>query len=536
MYFRQRTLNKISRPVRPAAQNYTVPASVGGVNALDPLISLPPQDCYYTFNLMPSEYGLRLRRGYREYATGIGTTDTDVRAVIPFQGADPADDKLFASTPDGIYEIDNDGDTSPARVITFSATLNDAGYCTWTEFTTDAGDTYLFVACPQNGIYQYTVSGGWAVPSFTGITESDVAYVVLHKQRLWVVMRGSTDSYYGEVASVAGSFTKFVWGSKFKYGGKLLGMWNWTLDGGDGVDDYLVGISRGGDVLCYRGSDPSAADWGITGSFFVGEMPDSRRCVQAYAGELFILSTFGVTSLRDLVSGVDASDTKKSPSANINRIIRQAVIGKKDNPGWQLTSYPSDGFLQILEPWANEVDAIQYSQNLLTKAWGYWRNVPAICGETWQGDYFLGSTGGRLFIYDGNFDNSTIAGGLGDAIEFSILTSFQAVGDHATYKRVGMIRVVSTSTGRQSFNLKAVYDYDVRAEADAPSGAGTTDASVWNVALWDAAIWSGALTGNSSIEGAAGIGRTVAVAMRGEAISRLTIVGWDLTITSGGFL
>jgi len=54
----------------PTAKSASLPASVGGINAYDSLMMMPPQDCIYTFNLMPVEYGLRLRRGYSEWSQG----------------------------------------------------------------------------------------------------------------------------------------------------------------------------------------------------------------------------------------------------------------------------------------------------------------------------------------------------------------------------------------------------------------------------------------------------------------------------------
>ena len=36
-----------------------------GVNAMAPIASMSPQDCVYTYNIMPSEYGLRTRLGYK---------------------------------------------------------------------------------------------------------------------------------------------------------------------------------------------------------------------------------------------------------------------------------------------------------------------------------------------------------------------------------------------------------------------------------------------------------------------------------------
>ena len=376
MFYRQRTLSSRSRPIAPAAETITLPASTGGVNALDPLIATPQQDCYYTFNLMPSEYGLRLRKGYREWATNIGTDPyTDVRGVIPFEGTDPANNKLFAATADGIYDVTTDGETSPTKVVTYTVNDDDAGFVTWCEMTvnTTPAETYLFVACPRNGAWQYTESTGvWARPSWTNVTVANVAFVGLHKQRLWVIEAGQADAWYSPVASVAGAFTRFVFGSKFKYGGDLVGMYNWTLDGGDGVDDYMIAIGRGGDVLVYRGQDPAdATTWELTGSFFIGKIPQSRRIATEYAGELYLLSVFGVTSVRDLVSGVDPSDTGRGPSAKINRILRPEVKENIAENAWQLLVNPSDGFLQILQPWQDFGSARQYVQNLLTGAWGY---------------------------------------------------------------------------------------------------------------------------------------------------------------------
>jgi hypothetical protein len=538
MYFRQNTLGRLGQGSPGVAQNYTIPASVGGVNALDPLIAIPPQDCFYTFNLMPSEYGLRLRKGYQEWATGVGTSNTEVRSIIPFEGLNPANNKLFAATADGIYDVTTQGTTAPTEVVTFASQAGNAGYTNWTEMTIDTGEQKLFVADDENGLFMYDeTTDTWSVPAFTGgISSADVCFVTLHKQRLWVIERGTGDAYYGPVDSIAGTFTKFTFGSKFKYGGELLLLTTWTLDGGNGLDDYLVGISRGGDVLTYQGSDPSQPDWNLTGSFFVGQMPASRKSTKAYAGQLYILSTFGITSLQDLVQGVDPSDMGKSQSAKINRILRGQVIAQKDSPGWELTIHPADGFMQVIQPWEFANNAIQYNQNLLTKAWGYWNSVPMKCAETWQAEYYMGGTDGRVYQYFGSRDEVTIAGSTGVSIPFSILTSFQAVGDHATWKQNGLIRVVGVVGGDVVYNMKSIYDYNVIAEANPPSGGISIVPALWDAAIWDSGVWDGELTGNYKTEGGQGIGRTLAVAMKGESQSRITIVGWDLTVTGGGFL
>ena len=80
-------------------------------------------------------------------------------------------------------------------------------------------------------------------------------------------------------------------------GGELVGLYNFTMDGGDGVDDYLVALSRAGDVVIYRGDDPSLIDlWNIVGTFYVGELPAERRVANEYGGDLYIISVFGMIS------------------------------------------------------------------------------------------------------------------------------------------------------------------------------------------------------------------------------------------------
>jgi len=105
----------------------------------------------------------------------------------------------------------------------------------------------------------------------------------------------------------------------------LMGLWNWTVDGGDGVDDYLIAIGRAGDVIVYRGEDPeisaidtdgaSGAPWVQAGSWYIGDMTASRRPVVEYGAEMYILSTFGLTNLSDLLRGAAVSNLRNSPAS-----------------------------------------------------------------------------------------------------------------------------------------------------------------------------------------------------------------------------
>lgn len=551
--------SRLGTPGKGQVQPTSIPASVGGINALDSLMAMPPQDCIYTYNLMPVEYGLRLRKGYVEWNIGL---DGDVRTMIGYESNldTTANDRLFAVTEAGIYNV-TDQNQALTLVQAFAAApvgLETAqGYGVTTEFTTSAdtgNNHYLFYADYVAGAWQYTDAGGWTTPTWNFVGAggggaapdapaiSDIAFVTVHKQRIWVIEENSSDAWYGSVASVAGDFKKFTFGSKMSHGGNLQGIYTWSLDGGDGLDDYLVAVSHSGDVLVYRGSDPtsdaSTGDpWALVGSWFIGETPKSRRLAASFGSEMYLLSTYGLTNLRDLLEGTAANDNRSSPSAKINRFLRSDMETLKDKYEWAINVHPGDGFLQIVAP-ANNGVYRHYNQNVTTKAWGFWADVPIVSAQTWNGEYYIGSTDGITYIYEGNADGVTIAGDTGQPISFSGLTSFQPLGSggHGSYKNIGLIRTTGSGAGQANIRTRAVYDYDVAAAIPSPSQTQNQEGSEWDDALWDSGVWSGGTVTGSSIDGSLGIGRAVAVGFTGNSNTRITVIGWDYMFIEGGLI
>lgn len=452
MYARQKTLSRYGRPAKPSAQSLTFPAPVGGVNAFDSLMQMPPTDCLYTYNLMPVEYGLRLRKGFTEWASGCiespKRATAEVRTIIPYESNINAvsQDRIFAVTDEGIWDASNPGETNPSQLVTFLQTGQSSGRGVWCEYTGAAADTptagarghYLFYADGANGIWQYEESTGlwtrppvgtaetdwWYIdPSNPGTEQSpnkiafpveNVAYVMVFKQRIWVILENDDDAFYLPVASISGQLTRFTFGSKLPNGGDLRGLWTWSLDGGAGIDDYLVAISRGGDVVVYQGEDPEI-DFSTRGAWFIGEVPESRRIVLEYGADLFVLSTLGITSVKGLLSGAPvAVSAPSSPSQKINRFLREDVVLGKDLEQWQLAMNPSDGFMQIITPTPINTPFVQYSMNLTTGAWGLWEGVPITCAHSTSGKYFMGASvtygAGKVLLYDGTLDGTTIPG------------------------------------------------------------------------------------------------------------------------------
>ena len=531
----RRAATSIGRPIRPTVKNTAVPASIGGVNALDPMVSMPPQDCIYCHNLMPSEYGMRLRKGYRQWSINL---PSDVRTILPYdnQSGNNAKDRLFSICAEGIYDTTLFNTQTPTQVVNFANAVDDAGYGVYTSFTTDAAEQLILYADAKNGLHQYDGQAEtWTVPAITGADPTKVAFVTQHKQRIWVVEQDAADGWYLPVDAIAGEALKFNFGSQFKHGGKLMGLWSWTVDGGDGVDDFLVAVSRAGDVLVYYGSDPSQSDWSLRGSYFIGELPQSRRIAVSYGAELYLLSTFGVISVRDLLNGVAASDPKVGPSAKIARFLRADVTANKDEYGWQLTVFPADGFLHIVAPIILGKTPRQYAMNLNTSAWGFWRDVRILGADTWRGEYYMGSEAGVTLQYYGTLDGVELNDvEKGEPIDFEVLTTFQPYGQHAEWIRCELIRAVGVVGGGTSINIDAVFDYNVNPDIIAPPVSGALNPSLWDEALWDVDVWDFPPTAASAVQGVFGMGRTMAVGMRGNSQSRITLIAWDVIYNTGG--
>ena len=65
--------NAVKKVKRPAIQKIvTIAAPVGGINARDSLAAMPETDAYSLINWIPQRYGVRSRKGYSEWSTGLG--------------------------------------------------------------------------------------------------------------------------------------------------------------------------------------------------------------------------------------------------------------------------------------------------------------------------------------------------------------------------------------------------------------------------------------------------------------------------------
>lgn len=482
---------------------------------------------------------MKLRKGYEQWVAGLEDTESfGVRTLIPFAGdvADGTSDRLFAVTNEGIWDV-TEQNAAPTLKVAFIVQNNDAGYGVYTRYTTDAELDIVFYADSINGLFTYDpVADTWAESTgITGVTTTLINFVMVHKQRIWFATRGGTIGYYLPVGSLAGEAKPFYFGSKFKHGGALVGLHSWSVDGGAGLDDYLVVISRGGDILPYQGSDPES-EWQNVGTYFIGEVPKGPKIAADVGGDLVILSEFGVTAMSELLRGPTsaAQPSRESVAFNVAVLVRQDVEALSDEDGWEVRYAPSEGLLLINTPPRVNGERIQYVYSRATQGWAYLRGVPIDCIDTWQGVPYFGY-GSTIQRFDAARDG-VAEGDQGTDIPFSIQHAYSHFGAPAQYKRIELIRPTFIGQTEPAFIVAARYDYNVT-EITNSAGFTTSEGDVWDAGIWDLSKWStdGFVTGYQVL-GAVGIGRAASIAIAGRGVAGTILVSTDVMWRSGGVL
>lgn len=122
----------------------------------------------------------------------------------------------------------------------------------------------------------------------------------------------------------------------------------------------------------------------------------------------------------------------------------------------------------------------------------------------------------------------------GTPIDFSILTTFQNYDEPALFKRGKYVRPQFVAQIEPKTTTRFKYDYDL-AELVNLNAEILSLGSRWDVDTWDNAIWAGEeASGFDQIVGGWGMGRNVAIAMRGNSTTETTLISWDVIYDSGG--
>jgi len=524
----------------------TVPASVGGMNTIEALTLMRSEECIFSFNILPGDGGQRVREGYREWANGW--TGGPARTVITFEGNVTSEDRLFVANDAGIWDVSTEFDVTPTKVVTFGTTTGNAGICSFINFSNDGNARFLLVCDGANGYYRWTQATNTWVKYTEGTSAGQIEnidpalfnFMMVWKERIWFIERDTSRAWYLGVGVFEGAATAFNFGAQFKHGGALRALHNWTLDGGDGIDDQLVAISGAGDVVIYQGTNPAeAGSFGLVGSWYVGTIPAGNRIAVEVAGELYVLCIQGLLPLSAVLNGADVNDFNVHLTAKISPYIRSVLATAMDDFGWQIHINTKQSLLTISAPPREGFDRIGFAMYQGSRAWGMTRSLPAASTANWRKDiFFTDIVTNKIYRQAGYIDKVYIdadTDGQPEGITWDVLTAYQHLEQPAHFKRVQYIRPMFTAVGVPVFSVRAQYDFDVSLISGTPAFGGTGTA-LWNAGLWNAGVWSGGLEKADSPRGATGMGRHIAINTRGVSGEETTLVGYDVVYDVGGLM
>jgi hypothetical protein len=400
------------------------------------------------------------------------------------------------------------------------------------------------------GIADNTVTWDWVATSTTTIgpsladqrngltgTPAKFVHVTVWKSRLWLTEKDSTRAWYLGINSLYGEANSFDFGSKMRAGGPLVGLFNWSYDGGSGLDTLLVGISSAGDVVIYQGTDPtSASTFGIKGCWFVGGVPAGRRVAIDYGGDILVLSLLGVMPLSKLVIGNPTLDRTQYATAKIANLFARLATERRSLNGWALHVHPTDNALLLTVPTQSGSPTEQLAMSFSTRGWSQYKDLPIYSGGVWEGNFYFGTADGRLCLNAGGVDGVLLSNANAyTPISWSVLSAFTNMGT-ANEKRMHQIRVTVMSLDRAPI-IKASARYAFDTSAPTPlAGTRTVTTSTWDGALWDSSKWGGDKQTTQTVFGCTGTGLDVAVLVQGTATERTTLVGFDAYFDVGGLV
>jgi hypothetical protein len=520
---------------------YAFPAPNNGIDVSQPLPGGDPTKAIRLDNLIPRVFGCVLREGYRNWVMNLGG---EVRTLMSYQPAHNADGAHFAASDNGkVYDV-----TAP-QSSTFVPTpvwsvppldMGRPGQFSYTNFTT-GGDVHFLCVVGQGAGYRTWNGTAWEEHAegtdpgeIEGIDPKKFDFVMQWKRRLWFIEANSTIAWYLPVDVIAGKATPFDFGPLLPHGGSLAMLQNWTVDGGEGLDDNLIIISTQGDVLLYKGTDPDeATTFSMVGRWYVGRVPVGRRFSTHYSTDLAILSERGLVFLSELLRGQAFFDNAII-ARNVNGELGEAVIKLVDYFYWELKFLPREQMIIINAPRTAFGD-MQWAFEINSKAFCNLYGMPMLAVDTFNSRTFFGDDSGSVWRgFDGDSDGK-IDDVEGRDLEGGVLTTFQPVSDGVRLKRFLMVRPSFTAPVAPAITAKinGNWNFSMPSYIGPFTGQGMSE---WDISKWDECVWNGEAQSYESWYGANGTGRFAALAMKVKGYAGTTFIGWSILVENGGIL
>lgn len=474
-----------------------IPAPVEGWDTSSALGEMKPKRAIKLDNLFPRAEYVEIRKGFKGHASLQGE-GAQVETLMPYHGI--MSDALFAAVGTSVYDVTLDGTNA-------DPVLEDMGNARFEYVNfSNAGGSYLWFC---NGIVPPQFYNGLVFDEaeITGIDPASIVDVEGYKGRLWLTLEDDTVVGYLGIEAIQGPAETFELGSIMTEGGVILTIATWSLDGGDGPDDYIVFVTSRGQVIVYGGLDPNdAANWSLIGVYDIGT-PIGRRCVLKMGADLAIICVDGIKLLSQVKSVDRAIQIQLSVSKRINQAVIDAARAYNGHFGWEFLTYPRGSRAILNVPIIEGALSHQYVMNTETGAWCRFIGQNASCWAVFQDRLFFGGTGKVLEADVAGSDTES-------SIVIDMKSSFQSGGSQLL-KRYTMAQPLIAAD--EGINVAIGVDTDFRDGRELrPIPSTPSEVSRWGSFVWGRDPWSQPMTQRRGWIPINGLGQTVALRLRAE--------------------
>lgn len=492
---RQALLDRPTRNRRVGAISF--PAPVEGWDTSQATFDMGSKRAIRLDNFFPRAEHVEIRRGYIRHANLLQAGQ--VETLMPYHGDFAS--QLFAIADGNVFDVTTDGTfTDPVLADIGSSRAQYVNFA-------NAGGAYLWF-CNGTTAPRFYNGEAFTTSDITGIDPTAIIDVEAFKGRLWLTLKDSTKVAYLGIEAIQGAAKTFELGSVMSEGGVIRTIATWSLDGGDGPDDYLAFITTMGQVIVYAGLDPDSADaWSLVGVYRIGR-PIGQRCVLKSGADLAIICEDGVKPLSQ-VRGLDrVSQRRQSITQRIAEGISDAATAYGRNFGWQLVSYPADGMIILNVPVIEGSLSQQFVMNSETGAWCRFTGQDASCWAVFEDRLFFG---GKGIVYEAHAAGSDTD----RPIIADLKTAFQFGGIGSFNKRWTMAQPLLNMD--EGINLAIGVDTDFADGRDLrPLPSRVADVSRWGKAVWGLSPWAQPVTQRRDWIPISGLGQCAAIRLRVE--------------------
>lgn len=457
-------IRAVNRAVK--SKEITLPSPIYGLNKKDPISAMNPLFAVEMDNYIPLDGKVEVRGGYSTYCE-LGENKSLVKSLISYNRPDYK--KFFAVYGNKLWDI-----TSNNAIKDMGIELTEE-FCQTVQYK-----NYLYI---MNGIDKpkafYIDDNGdehiddWGFSS-ESLNPTRIIAGAVSKEFVWFVEKGSLKAWYSaEAGNVAGNLYSFDLSQISKFGGELVAITNWTLDGGAGIDDYTAFITSEGEVLVYAGYNPnSATDWELKGSYKISK-PIGYRCTMQYQGDVVIICQDGYFPMGKALATANAGDSIVAFSDNIRGLVIDRTSKNKHRKGWQGIIYTKKGYAIFNVPISEQFE--QHVINVSTGAWCRFTNIRSVCWCMFDDNIYFGSDNAVYKFDDGFSDNGVEIEGVVE----------QAYNDLGTpyLKKISLLNPRTASSTPYQLAIYTNTDYR-KTKINYVNNIGRSSGSMWNVAKW----------------------------------------------------